>query len=116
MPVKRRIVGLASVLAVALALVASAWAGTYTYAGSSNWPAGHAGSTSYSPSWWRNVFYKTASFDTTITFIDNVSYSWHSTVRSTGTYLTTHWLSSQVKKAYCRANAAGGYGACTAYN
>jgi hypothetical protein len=116
MPVKRRILAFASVLVVALALAASTWAGTTTYAVWSYWSAGQGAGTSFSPSWWRNVFYKTAYFDTTVTFIDNASYAWHATVRSSGTYVETHWFSSQVKKAHCRANAVGSYGACTAYN
>jgi hypothetical protein len=113
--VKRQILVLASVLVVALAFAASAWAGGTTYAAFSNWYAGQGASTSFSPNWFRNVFHKNAMFDTTITFIDNVSYSWHATVRNNGTYVETHWLSSQVKKAHCRANANGPYGACVAY-
>jgi hypothetical protein len=115
MPVKRRILGFASVLVMALALAANTWAGVTTYAGWSYWSAGQGAGTSFSPSWFRNVFHKSASFDTTVTFIDNVSYSWHATVRSYGTYVETHWLSSQVKKAHCRANTGGSYGTCVAY-
>ena len=108
---------LIAALAFALAVCASAWAGTVNYIGSWSWPAGAAYSTSFSPSWWRNTFYKTASFDTTITFIDNVTYGWHSTVRGTATFQESHWLSSQVKKAHCRANTgANVWAACTAYN
>lgn len=112
----RRAVAVAA-LALGLLFSASAWAGATTYAGSWSWPAGQAYSTSFSPSWWGNVFYKTASFDTTLTFIDNVSYGWHSTVRGWGTYQQTKWFSSQVKKAYCRANTgSSAWAACTAYN
>jgi hypothetical protein len=107
----------ALMLTFALGLVSNALAGTVTYAGYYSWPAGQAASTSYSPNWYRNTFYKTTSFDTTLTFIDNVSYSWHSTVRSWGTYVETHWLSSQTKKAHCRANTRGSsWAACTAYS
>jgi hypothetical protein len=105
----------ASLLCLGLMLAASAWGAT-TYAAYSYWPAGQGAATSFSPSWFRNAFYKNATFDTTITFIDNVSYSWHATVRSYATYVETHWLSSQVKKAHCRANASGPYGACVAYS
>lgn len=102
---------------VMLAVSATAWAGTYTYAGHSYWPAGQAHSTWFASSWWNNIFYKTASFDTTITFIDNTSYGWHSTVRGYATYQNTHWFSSAVKKAHCRANtSAYSWAACTAYN
>lgn len=103
-------------LAVLLAFSTSASAATVTYAGYS-WPAGQTGSTSFSPSWWKNVFAKQATFDTTITFIDNVSYSWHFTLRSQATYLSIHWLSSQVKKAHCRANTgSSAWAACSATN
>lgn len=114
----RRLALLIALVLASAALSTAAWAGTTTYAGSWYWSAGQAYSTSYSPSWWNNVFYKTASFDTTLTFIDNKTYSWHSTVRGWGTYQTTHWLSSQAKKAYCRANTTGGsvWAACTAHN
>ena len=115
----RRLTLLAVIVTVLASLIvgASAWAGSSTYAGSSSWPAGQAYSTSFSPSWWNNIFYKTASFDTTLTFIDNVSYGWHSTVRGWGTYQQTHWLSSQVKKAHCRANTTSwSWAACTAHN
>jgi hypothetical protein len=106
-----------SVLALSLLVSASAWAGVTTYAGSWSWPAGQAYSTSFSSSWFSNRFYKTQSFDTTLTFIDNVSYSWHSTVRGWAPNLESHWLSSQVKKAHCRANTgAWAWAACTAYS
>jgi hypothetical protein len=112
-----RRLALIAVVALALALPASAWAAPSTYVSGWSWTAGGGWSTSFSPSWWRNTFYKNASFDTTITFIDNVSYGWHSTVRGTATFLSTHWLSSQVKKAHCRVNSnANAWAACTAYN
>ncbi len=104
------------VFAISLGLCASARAGTLTYAAYSSWPAGQAASTGYSSGWFQTIFYKTAAFDTTLTFIDNVSYSWHSTVRSSAPYVETHWLSSKTKKAHCRANSSGPYGACTAYS
>ena len=41
------------------------------------WPPGNGGSSSYS-NWFYNFFSKSAGgYDTTVTFIDNVSYSWH---------------------------------------
>ena len=93
-------------LVVALALSASASAESVNYYSTSSWSAGQGGSSSFSSSWFMNIIAKSSSFDSTITFIDNVSYSWHSTLRGPGTYLSTHWLSSQVKKAHCRANVA----------
>jgi hypothetical protein len=105
------------VLALALLIGTSARAGVTNYAAGYYWPAGQAASSSFSPSWFQNIFYKTSTFDTTVTFIDNVSYSWHFTVRSWATYVETHWLSSQTKKAHCRANTVGGsWAACTAYS
>lgn len=105
------------VLVLALVFAASASAGATTYAGYQSWPAGQGASTSYKSSWFQNIFYKTSTFDTTVTFIDNVSYSWHATVRSWASYVETHWLSSQTKKAHCRANTAGpSWAACTAYS
>ena len=104
-------------LALSLVLAAGAWAGSTTYAGTSSWPAGQAFSTSFSSSWWGNRMYKAASFDTTITFIDNVTYGWHASRRGWGTYQETHWFSSQVKKAHCRANtSSSAWAACTADN
>jgi hypothetical protein len=112
---KARMVAAAAVLA--LVFCASAWAGTTTYAGSWSWPAGQAYSTSYSSAWWRNLFYKNAYFDTTVTFIDNTSYGWHATLRGTAPILDIHWFSSEVKKAHCHSNVqAQAWGACTAYN
>jgi len=113
----RRLALFALPIVIALVVSASAFAGATTYAGNSYWPAGQSGASWFSPSWFQNVFYKTSSFDTTVTFIDNTSYSWHFTVRSWATYVETHWLSSQTKKAYCRANTAGSsWAACTAYS
>jgi hypothetical protein len=112
---KRR--ALLAVLVAALVLSASALAGSATYAGYSYWPAGQAASTGYSPDWRRNVFYKTSSFDTTLTFIDSQSYGWHSTVRAWATFFDTYWFSSQNKKAHCIAHTVGrSWAACTAYN
>jgi hypothetical protein len=106
---------LAFVLTFALAFSTSASAGTTTYAVWSYWSAGQGHGASFSKYWWRNMFYKPNPFLTTVTFIDNVSYGWNSTVRNADQTTTTHWFSSQVKKPYCRANVNGPYGACTAY-
>lgn len=106
-----------TVLAFALALCTSAWAGSVSYYSSPGWSPGQGASSSFSSSWWQSIMAKNASFDSTVTFIDNVSYSWHSTLRGSGTYLSTHWLSSQVKKAHCRANvSSSAYASCTAVN
>jgi hypothetical protein len=108
------VVGL--VLALALAISADALAGSYVYGGWW-WSAGQGASSTYSSTWWRNVFGKRApGFDATVTFIDNVGYGWHATVRNSGQYTETHWLSSQVKKAHCVAHVGNAYGGCTVVN
>jgi hypothetical protein len=102
-------------VAFALAFAASASA-TTTYAGGSYWPAGYGASSSFSSGWAVNQMGKSVGFDSTITFIDNASYSWHSTFRSSGTWMRTQWFSSQVKKAHCRANTTGnGHAGCSVY-
>jgi hypothetical protein len=111
---KRTVLALA--LALALVFSAGALAGSFTYA-NQYWSAGQGAGTYYSSSWFQNRFNKSApGFDTTITFIDNISYGWHSTVRGPGQFLETHWLSSQVKKAHCRANVSNFNGICVAYS
>jgi hypothetical protein len=109
---RRLAVVIASV--VALVFASNAWA-DYTYAVKAYWTAGDGAGSTWSSSWFQNVIFKDKPFDTTITFIDNGSYSWHSTVRGVGTYLETHWLSSAVKKAHCRANQNGTYAACSVH-
>jgi hypothetical protein len=104
-------------LVLVLAFCGSAWAGSTTYAAFWSWSAGYGYGTSFSPSWWRDLFYKNANFDTTVAFIDNVSYGWHNTLRGTSTIQDIHWFSSAVKKAHCHSNVnASAWGACTAYN
>lgn len=97
---------------VALAL-ATAALGATGYAGPRYWLAGETGSSSYGASWSRNAFNKqSAGFDTTVTFIDNVGYGWHNTVRNTSMVTYTTWWSSQVKKGHCRANVGYFNGGC----
>ena len=104
-------------LALSLLLGASASAASLTYAGSNSWPAGQAYSTSFSSGWVVNTMYKTATFETAVLFIDNVTYGWHSMLRGSGTYQSTHWFSSQVKKAHCRSYASSwSWASCTAYS
>jgi hypothetical protein len=97
-----------AVAAFALAFSAIAWAGTSDYYSSPSWSPGQGGSSSFSSSWMMNVMSKLAAFDSTVTFIDNVSYSWHSTLRGSSTYLSTYWFSSAVKKGHCRSNVSAG--------
>lgn len=114
MPMRRIVCAIA--ITVAAALASNAWAAVVPYYSSSYWTPGMGGSTSFSQGWWRNIFYKSHGFDTTVTFIDNTGYNWRATVRGFATYQETHWLSSQMKKAHCRANASGGSAGCTAYS
>jgi len=105
-----------AVLLVALVLATAAAAGATQYAGA-HWLPGGTGGSSFSSSWWRNAFNKASGgHDTTVTFIDNVSYSWHETVRNTSLVTSTVWFSSQVKKAHCRANTGYFNGACWVFN
>jgi hypothetical protein len=112
---KRVIVTLA--FAFALAFTASAWAGQSTYAYTGPWWPNQAFGSSFSSSWWQNVMSKQEGFISTVAFIDNVTYGWHVTVRNASHYTETHWFSSQVKKAHCRANEYTPRGAsCTVFN
>jgi len=113
----RRLIAALAVAVSALALGATAWAAVVPYYGSGSWSAGQGGGSSFSSSWFLNVMGKNAPFDTTVTFIDNASYGWHSTRRGLDTYLSTHWLTSQVKKAHCRSNVTRSISAsCTVYS
>ena len=75
------VIGLAGVLA-ALLLAGTAVAGT-TYAGPKQWWPSEGAGSAYSSGWHYNYFFKENGLDATVTFIDNVSYSWHGTVRGT---------------------------------
>ena len=113
---KRLIVAVAATSA-ALVIGATASAAAVPYMSTSYWSPGQGGGSSFSSSWFMNGMYKNAPFDSTITFIDNVGYGWHSTRRSLDTYMQTHWTTSAVKKAHCRSNVAAGISAaCTVYS
>lgn len=109
---KRPVTGIAAAV-VALALATTALAGTTGYAGPRYWMPNETGASAYSTSWWRNAFNKPSSgYDTTVTFIDNVSYGWHNTVRNTSMVTYTTWWSSQSKKGHCRAHSGYHWGGC----
>ena len=101
------------VLAVALVWAGAALA-TEGYGGSPRyWYPGDSAGSSWSSGWTYNGFNKaTSGYDTTVTFIDNVSYGWHATVRNTGMVTYTNWWSSQTKKGHCRANTGYHWGGC----
>jgi hypothetical protein len=113
----RRALVLATALVAALTFASTASA-TYGYVWPSrSWSYGQDASSSYSSTWKRNWFQKSSQgYDTSVTFIDNVSYSWHDTVRNTYMVTATDWYSSAVKKAYARSYASGFSGNCIVWD
>ena len=101
-------------LALTSALVsAGAALAAETYGGPRYWNPGDSAASSWQSGWTRNAFNKaTSGYETTVTFIDNVSYAWHSTVRNSETVTYSYWWSSQVKKGHCRAHTGGHWGGC----
>jgi nicotinamide mononucleotide (NMN) deamidase PncC len=104
-------------LGLACALV---WASTAIavtgYAGPRFWYAGDEAGSSYSSGWSYNDFNKPSSgYDTTVAFIDNVSYGWHATIRNRDMVTHTYWWTSQVKKGHCKAHTGGHWGGCYVY-
>jgi hypothetical protein len=84
-----------------------------TYSGPRYWNPGDSAGGSWSSSWTRNAFSKSASGrEATVTFIDNTSYAWHATVRNTDAITYTNWWSSQVKKGYCKSHTGYHWGSC----
>lgn len=102
----KRLIVVMAVAVAALVLGATASAGYVEYANDANWQAGEGYGSAFSSSWSLTYMHKNAPFDTTLTFIDNTSYGWHNTRRSTDTWLQVGWSSSTVKKAHCRSNVA----------
>jgi hypothetical protein len=99
---------LVGLLALALLLPGVAAAVGYAYAENWYWmyPGKSAGS-SFNSAWRHNWFIKKyPGYDTTVTFIDNTTYSWHATVRNDWQTTPTTWSSGAVKKAHCRSNTA----------
>jgi hypothetical protein len=113
---KRLAVALAVLLA-ALAIASAALAGATTYAGPKYWYPGQSAGSSFSSGWTYNYFFKpTSGYETTVTFIDNVSYGWHATVRNTATATYTYWFTNQVKKGHCIAHRGYHNGSCVVYD
>lgn len=112
-----RLGGGLTVVAVVLVLAATAVAADQTYAGPKKWGAGETAGSSYSSGWVRNYFFKQASgYDTTVTFIDNSSYSWNATVRNSNHTTYTTWWSSKVKRGHCRAHSGYFWGSCAVFS
>jgi hypothetical protein len=109
---------LVSVLALAfmLAFTASSTAAVVVYQPMKYWQAGDGAGSAFSRDWVTNYFWKQSDVWTTVTWIDNTSYSWRFTVTTRGYSTATHWFSSQVKKAHCVARASHFYGNCTVYS
>lgn len=107
-----------SCVACALAFTATALAGAHAFAYGVYWYAGKDAGSSYSSSWYKTSFNKESSgYDTTVTLIDNVSYSWHGTARNTNLVTWSDaWFSSTGKKGYCKAWSSAFYGSCYVYN
>ena len=107
----RQLVLLAAV-ACALAFVGTALA-VESYGGPRYWYPGEGAGSSWKSSWTRNAFNKPSSgYDTTVTFIDNVSYAWRATIRNTEMVTYTNWWSAQTKKGHCRSNGGYHWGGC----
>jgi len=100
----RKLVAAATALACALVSAAIAFAGTNTYRGPMYWSCPCDGSSPYASQWIENWFVKSTSgvSDTMVTLIDNGSYGWHGTVRGTASTQKAWWVSSAVKKGYCK--------------
>ena len=114
--VRRLGAGLAVVVS-SLALAGAAYAGATTYAGPKAWSAGASAGSAFSSGWRYNYFFKLGSgFDATVTFIDNVTYSWHATVRNTSDTTYTYWSVSNVKRGHCRAHSSNFWGSCAVVN
>lgn len=110
---KRLVVVLATAVA-ALAMATAALAGIY--AGPKQWYPGQGAGTGYSWSWLRNEFGTYGSgYDKAVTFIDNVRYGWHNTVRNTKQTTETYPPSPKpaAMKGHCVAYSYGFWGSCS---
>jgi hypothetical protein len=84
-----------------------------TYGGPRYWYPGDSAGSSWQSSWRRTSFNKpTSGYETTVTFIDNVSYAWHGTVRNAEMVTYTYWWTSQIKKAHCKTHTGYHWGGC----
>ena len=98
---------------VALTFAGGALAGVETFAAPRYWNPGDSAGSSYRGSWYRATFNKaTSGYETTVTFIDNQSYSWHGTARNRDMVTVALWFSSQAKRAHCKAHTGYHWGGC----
>jgi hypothetical protein len=95
-----------------LALALAASAGATIYAGPQQWYSGQSAGSSYGK-WTSSDFAKVSSgYDTTATFIDNVTYSWHGTVRNTAQVTHAYYFGPETRKGHCRAHVSYFWGSC----
>ena len=101
---RRKLVAFTAATVGLLVSAAIALAGTNTYRGPMYWSCFCDGNSPYGSQWTENWFVKSTSgvSDTMVTLIDNASYGWHGTVRSTASTQRAWWASSAVKKGYCK--------------
>lgn len=100
-------------LCAALVLATTALAATTTYAGPRPWQANEGAGSAFSGGWFGNHFSTSGSgFDKTVTFIDNVRYAWHNTVRNRSESTDTVSPSGLTTKGHCRAHVGGFWGSC----
>lgn len=100
------------IVALSLTFAGTAFA-VETYGGPRYWYPGEGAGSSWKSGWYRTTFNKERSgYETTVTFIDNVSYGWHGTTRNKDMVTVALWFSSQVKKAHCRTHTGYHWGGC----
>ena len=112
-----RALAAASVALVLVAVFASSAYAVSVYAGPKQWMAGQGAGSSFSSGWSWNDFAKYGSgHETTVTFIDNVSYGWHATVRNSADTTHTYWgWNGTARKGHCLAHASYFSGSCYVY-
>jgi hypothetical protein len=105
-----------SIAVVVVAVFASSAYAVSVYAGPKQWTAGEGAGSSFSD-WSRNDFAKYGSgHESTVTFIDNVTYGWHATVRNSADTTHTFWgWNGMRRKGHCLANASYFSGSCYVY-
>ena len=109
----KNILAAIAVCLAALTVATAAFAATTTYAGPKQWYPGEGAGSSYNR-WWHGNHFSTngSGFDKVVTFIDNVSYSWHNTVRNRSGSTETGSPSGLVTKGHCRAYDGYFWGSC----
>jgi hypothetical protein len=108
-----RLAAALALMLVSLVLTSVALAATTTYAGPRQWRPDESAGSSFSSGWQGNHFSTWGSgFDKAVTFIDNVRYSWHNTVRNRSGSTETSAPSGLTTKGHCRAYSGYFSGSC----